>query len=148
MVNRSIDFPFGRKTECQKYCLQNGRVPPFIMPFQKLDSSMQTFRRGSSILSAHDSIFSIPKCMEFYFHQMKAHLYPVVLAKAPSHNVHKWSHVVNYSHFLQPLDDFPFGMFKKYTSKIRSKEMVAASVTDSTRGSKWPWIRVRDAPNS
>ena len=61
--------------------------------------------------------------------QMKSHLDPVVLALALSHQVHMWSLVANSSHFLQPLDDFPFGMFKKYTSHLHARKLFSASIS-------------------
>lgn len=61
--------------------------------------------------------------------QMKSHLDHVVIADAYQRNVHLWSLVANTSHWLQPLDDFPFGLFKKFTTKRHTDAVFNASIT-------------------
>ena len=54
--------------------------------------------------------------------QLGSHLDPIVLAAAKAENVHMWSLVANSSHFMQPLDDLPFGSFKKHTAELHSQK--------------------------
>jgi hypothetical protein len=60
--------------------------------------------------------------------QLASHLNPVVVGMAYQQHVHMWSLVANSSHFLQPLDDLPFGAFKKYTAAIHNDRSFKAKL--------------------
>ena len=59
---------------------------------------------------------------------MASHLDPLVVSLAYQKNVHMWSLVANSSHFLQLLDDLPFGNQEVHGGHSLEEGVIVANV--------------------